>query len=517
MLHLENLSMKQKTFLYVLHLLLAVVVIIAVSCSPAQAEKPDVQLAGDKPVEAAEDDSHPWRSLALFNEAWTGDFDKMLENRRIRIFVPQSRTLYFNDGGRERGIIGDTVRDFEQYLNRKYSRKTGRCPLTVFIIPHTRDILLTDVAGGLGDIAAGDITVTKERLKIVDFVAPADLRGVSEILVTQAASPAIRVIDDLAGKTVHVRKASSYYESLSALNSRFVNEGKETVNIILVPDALEDEDLLEMLNAGIFDFLVVDDWMAKIWAQVLPEITVREDIVFRSRGHIGWAIRKGSPILEAEIRDFYQNYLKKRGIIEKRLTQYHKGIKKIQDPTQTAEWKRFQKTIGLFKKYGQQYGFDPIMLAAQGYQESTLDQSKRSPIGAIGIMQIMPKTGASLKVGNIKVTEPNIHAGAKYMDLLMTNYFSDASFSEQDRSLFAFASYNAGPGKISQMRKIAKGRRLDPSKWFNNVELVTAEKVGLQTTTYVRNIYKYYVAYKLTLKALKEKNKIREQFAADRR
>ena len=268
---------------------------------------------------------------------------------------------------------------------------------------------------------------------------------------------------------------------------------------------------MEMLNAGLFEFLVVDNWLVKIWAQVLPKIKIRGDIVLRKGGRIGWAIRKGSPQLEAEIRDFYKNYLKKYGFIESRLTQYHKRIRQIKNPTGTAEWKRFEQTIALFEKYGQKYQFDPLMFAAQGYQESTLDQSKRSPAGAIGIMQIMPATGASLKVGNIMESEPNIHAGAKYMDLLIARYFPDNAFSEQDRTLFAFASYNAGPGKISQMRKLAEQRGLDPNKWFNHVEVVTAERIGFQTTTYVRNIYKYYVAYHLMLKNMGEKRNAREQ------
>jgi membrane-bound lytic murein transglycosylase MltF len=329
--------------------------------------------------------------------------------------------------------------------------------------------------------------------------------------VTGATSPAIDVIDDLAGKTVHVRKATSYYGSLMVLNDRFQRERKPLINIVHVPDALEDEDLLEMLNAGIFQYLVVDDWMARIWAQVLPKITARDDIVFHSRSKIGWAIRKDSPMLEAEIRDFCKSYLNKYGIIERRLAQYHQRIKKIKDPTGTAEWKRFEKTISLFEKYGRKYGFDPIMLAAQGYQESTLDQSKRSPAGAIGIMQIMPATGKPMKVGDIKVAEHNVHTGVKYMDMFMTNYFRDANFSEQDHPLFAFASYNAGLGNISRMRKLAGKRGFDPEKWFNNVELVTAEKIGFETTTYVRNNYKYYVAYKLTDRIMAKKAKLREQ------
>jgi membrane-bound lytic murein transglycosylase MltF len=128
-------------------------------------------------------------------------------------------------------------------------------------------------------------------------------------------------------------------------------------------------------------------------------------------------------------------------------------------------------------------------------------------------MQIMPATGGELKVGDIKVVEPNIHAGAKYMDQLMTRYFQDAKFSEANRPLFAFAAYNAGPGNISRMRKEAEKRGLDPDKWFDNVEIVTAEKIGMETTTYVRNIYKYYAAYRLTLEAEEAARKAREAVA----
>lgn len=163
----------------------------------------------------------------------------------------------------------------------------------------------------------------------------------------------------------------------------------------------------------------------------------------------------------------------------------------------------------LFEKYGQRYNFDPLMLAAQGYQESQLNQNAKSHVGAIGVMQVMPATGTELKVGDIRVTEANIHAGTKYMDQLMTRYFKDADFDAANRALFAFASYNAGPGNIAKMRKEAAKRGLNPDKWFNNVEMVTAEKIGIETTTYVRNIFKYYTSYKLTVEAQKERDKAR--------
>jgi membrane-bound lytic murein transglycosylase MltF len=437
----------------------------------------------------------------------------MLEFRRIRVLIPHSRTLYFSDKGKERGITGETVRDFERYLNKKYKKELGKRPLTVFIVPTTRDNLLNDVANGLGDIAAGDITITEERQKVVDFVPLGEAKSVSEVLITGPKSQPVANLDDLAGKAVHVRASSSYFESLTKLSNRLKLEGKAPLDIVPVPDALEDEDLMEMLGAGLFDYLVVDDWLARIWAQVLPGIKVRKDIVLRKGGSLGWAIRKGSPALAAEIEEFKKNFMDRQGVVNFRLAQYYKDVRQITDPTAAEEWQRFEQTLALFQKYGQKYGFDPIMLAAQGYQESMLDQDRRNPTGATGVMQIMPRTGAAMEVGDITEIEPNIHAGAKYMDQIMTRYFPDAAFSEQDRTLFAFASYNAGPGTIVKMRKFAQKQGLDKNKWFHNVELAVAEKIGIQTTTYVRSIYKYYIAYKLTLKHIEEKRNAKELLA----
>ena len=312
---------------------------------------------------------------------------------------------------------------------------------------------------------------------------------------------------------MHVRRYTSYYLSLTALNERFRKAGKPEVTIVTVPDALEDEDMLEMLNAGLLEATVVDDWKARMWAQVLTKVQVREDIQLRPPIKMGWAIRKDSPKLAAELNEFYAWYAKTAGGATALQRQYMKTIKVLHNAAATEDQKRFQQLIAYFQKYGNQYHFDPIMLAAQGYQESTLDQNVKSPIGAISVMQVMPATGAELKVGDIRQAEPNIHAGTKYMDQLMTRYFSDAKFDDQNRTLFAFASYNAGPGNISRMRKEAVKRGLDPDQWFNNVEIVTAEKIGIETTTYVRNIYKYYAAYKLVEQARETAAKLKEQVA----
>ena len=455
------------------------------------------------------------RKLQIANKPWTGDFDKMLERRMIRVYAPFSRSLYFSDRGRERGLAVELVRDWERYINFKYAKQLGKRPLTIYIGPATRDKLLPYVADGLADVAIGNLTVTEERLKTVDFV-PGDegRKTISEIVVTGPKSPELRSVDDLSGKRVHVRKASSYYESLEKLNEKLQKDEKPPVTLIMVPDSLEDEDMMEMLDAGLIEFLVVDDWKARMWTPVLPHLTARGDLVLRENAKTGWAIRKDSPKLSAEIEDFFRNWAMKQGVAEYRMNAYMKKVKELKDPTATAEYKRFQQTLKLFEKYGSQYGFDPLMLAAQGYQESQLNQQAKSHVGAVGIMQLMPETGEQMRVGDIHVAEANIHAGAKYMDQLMSQYFADAKFSEGNRPLFAFASYNCGPGNVAKARKEAEKRGLDPNKWFNNVEIVVAQRVGTETTTYVRNIYKYYVAYRLTLDAEAEVERAKQQVAA---
>ncbi|MFM0140311.1 MltF family protein [Caballeronia grimmiae] len=483
-------------------LLLLSALAISIAITPRLAQS---AAAGARPSETSSasvpNPASAARKLDLTNQPWRGDFDAMLTRHIIRVLVPFSRTLYFNDRGHERGLTAETARDFERYINKKYADRLGGRPLTIVLIPTTRDRLLPALVDGVGDIAAGNLTVTDQRLKLVDFVTAHALRPTSELAVTGPKSPTLSSTDDLSGKTVQVRRSSSYYDSLNVLNMRFAKSGMPQMRLVLLPDALEDEDAMEMLNAGLLQILIVDDWKARMWAQVLPQIKVHDNIAVREGGYIGWAIRKQSPQLQEVVSDFYVNYIKKQSVAEVRLKQYMQGIKQIHNNTNSAEIRRFQQTVLLFEKYGKQYGFDPLMLAAQGFQESQLKQEAKSRVGAVGIMQLMPATGKELEVGDIKITESNIHAGAKYLDQLMTRYFRDAHFSEKDRPLFAFASYNAGPANIAKMRSLAAERGLNPDIWFNNVEIIVAEKIGIETTTYVRNIYKYYASYRLVTEA----------------
>ncbi len=269
------------------------------------------------------------------------------------------------------------------------------------------------------------------------------------------------------------------------------------------------EDILDLVNADILKITVSEEHTAEAWAGVLKDIVVRKDLAINTGGQIGWAVRKNNPELLASL-DAYMKENKKGSLLGNILfKRYFKDSKWITNPLEKEEQERFDRLVSIFKRYGKMYGFDALALAAQGYQESQLNQKKRSPQGAIGVMQVLPSTASDkwVDVDNIELVANNIHAGAKYLDFLRERYFDSPEIEEAARINFAWAAYNAGPAKINEMRKIAKERGYDPNRWFSNVEAVAAEKIGQETVQYVININKYYVAYRL----LADAQKLREE------
>jgi membrane-bound lytic murein transglycosylase MltF len=178
-----------------------------------------------------------------------------------------------------------------------------------------------------------------------------------------------------------------------------------------------------------------------------------------------------------------------------------------------ADLERFKEAIEFFQKYSNQYGFDWLMIAALAYQESRIDQSKRSPAGAIGVMQLLPSTAAdpNVNIPDIREMENNIHAGVKYLRFMRDRYFENERMDNLNKMLFSFASYNAGPAKVSQLRRQARKKGLDPNIWFRNVEIMAAKRIGRETVQYVSNIYKYYVAYRLILNKLELKAEAKKE------
>jgi membrane-bound lytic murein transglycosylase MltF len=436
-----------------------------------------------------------------------GDFDAMQKRRVVRVLVVYNKTNFFIDKGRQRGITADVFKLFEDYVNARYKTKNLR--IHVAFIPVHRDEIEPALLDGTGDVAAANITVTPDRLERADFSSPM-ATNVSEIVVAGPASDPIAGADDLSGREVFVRKASIYRESLDRLNADLAKRGKPPVRLRFAPETLEDEDLLEMVNAGLVPYVVVDDGLARLWAKVLPNLKLYPEATLRAGAEIAWAIRKNSPLLKAELDAFLAKYPEGSATRNALFQKYLKSTKFVKNATSREELKKFERVANFFKAYSDKYDMDYLLMTAQGYQESQLNQDAKSPVGAIGVMQVMPATGNDLKVGDISQLEPNIHAGVKYMRFMIDQYFADEPMDRLNKGLFAFAAYNAGPGRIQSLRKLAAKRGLDPNRWFNNVETVASEKIGRETVTYVANIYKYYIAYKLVVENAEERREARE-------
>jgi membrane-bound lytic murein transglycosylase MltF len=460
------------------------------------------------PVPTPQPQSPSDAAIARFADQWTGDLDGMLKRRRIRVLVPYSRTLYFVDRGQPRGLAYDAFKLFEDDLNKHL--KKGHVRVHVVFLPDSRGELITALREGRGDVAMGYVTITPERRSQVDFSIPT-VKNVSEIVVTAPGEAPVATAQDLSGREVYLRKDSSYYGSVDKLNAELKKAGKPPVKIRVAPDNLEAEDILEMVNAGLVPATIVDDNRARFWKQVFTNITLHPGAALRTGGELGWMFRKNSPLLKKEIDAFLERYPEGSATRNTLFQKYLKNTKYVKNATSKEERAKFEHAVALFRKYCDQYDMDTLLMAAQGYQESRLDQSARSPVGAVGVMQVMPATGKELNVGDIGQIDSNIHAGVKYVRFMLDKYYGKEPMDALNKGLFTFASYNAGPGRIAQLRKVAKERGLDPNVWFNNVELIASEKIGRETVTYVSNIYKYYLAYQLVVEQQKEREKAREE------
>ena len=423
-----------------------------------------------------------------------GDLDTMVERRTMRVLTVYGPGRYFLEDG-PRGTVQEYADKLQKVVNEAF--KTGLLTVQVAVIPVARDQLFPALRAGYGDIVMAGTTVTDNRQAAVDFTNPVS-KPLKEVLITGPSAPRLGSLADLSGKTVYLRLSSSYAESVRELSQELVEQGQAPIRIEAVDESLEDEDLIEMVDTGLLPWAVVDDYKPQMWREIFTRVTVRDDLVLREGARLAWAIRPDSP----QLKDFLNTFLKDNregtlfgNIIRNR---YIRDFDWAENAVGAEELSRYRKLSALFRKYGTDYGMDPTLLAAQGFQESRLDQSVRSHVGAVGVMQLLPSTAEDKNVAipNIDELEPNIEAGAKYMAFLKERYFSGPELDELNGSLLALASYNAGPGRIRRLRREAGERGYDPNLWFDNVEVIVAEQVGRETVQYVSNIFKYYLTYR---------------------
>ena len=425
----------------------------------------------------------------------TGDLDEMVKERRIRALVVINPIEFFYSHGKPKGITYEMVEQLQAHVNKEL--KTGTAVKVTFI-PLRPDELGTALQGGVGDVIAQGVVITPGRQRKFAFTTPTQT-DVDHIIVTGKELVDAQSFDDLVGKDIYVNPLTAAYDKLTKINEERVRAGKLPLSVKAADRNLMEDDLVEMVNGGLIPATVAMRHRVSFWARVLPNIKLHPQMIVSNDGELAWVVRKNNPELKKLLDEFIQKHGEGTSLGNTLLRRYLQNTKWVKNSTSKQEMKKYSEYVEYFKKYASQYSFDYLMIMAQAYQESLLDQQKRNRSGAVGIMQVIPKyaSAAPINVPDVSKADKNILAGVRMLNNILTNYFDDPAIDQVNRTLFTFASYNAGPSRIVRLRKHAAEQGLDSSKWFGNVELEVSKEIGEETTLYVDNIYKYYVAYKL--------------------
>lgn len=453
----------------------------------------------------------PMRLEARLNgEKWTGDLDGIAKRRMLRILVvPSALGFYFN-GTEMQGAMFELGLELEKVLNKKF--KTGNFAINVVFIPVAREEMLSKLAAGYADIA-GTIAERAQAAQ-VDYTAPLipDAQGV---VVTGAAAPPITRLEDLSGQEIYVPENTAIWDKLAELNEQFRKAGKAPVKLVPADHNLLEDDIAQAVNAGLIPATIMYDKIADAWSKVLPHLKVHHDVVV-GKAPLCWAVQRNTPQLKAVVNDFIKSHGLGTAYGNTIMRRYLQETKWVTDATSRKDLKRFNEMMKLFQQYGNQYSYPYLMLAAQAYQESRLNQKLRSRAGAVGVMQIKPSTAAQspINIRSVNQLDRNIEAGAKFMRFIETQSSQGELTDPVTESLFALASYNAGPAKIQTLRKEAAEHGYNPNLWFNNVEIIASVDIGRETVQYVSNIYKYYLAYKMVTERQARSTRIEQKIEA---
>lgn len=429
--------------------------------------------------------------------------------RFLTVLIPYDRTRFFIRNGQPMGFEFELVRAFEQHLNEQ--RGWGDPVVQAIYVPTRFSRLVPLLAEGIGDIAAGGLTITPERAALVRFSRPY-FEDVAELVVAHRKAAPVQTLDDLAGRRIVVLRGSSYVASLEALNAGLEARGLPPVEIVEAAPELVTEDLLEMTHAGIIDYTVADRHIAELWAGVLPGLRVEPALAVAEGGSIGWAIRQGAPELEAEINGFLETVRRGTLIGNVLFNRYYDGHRFIDNPLARDGIDDLIRYREIFERHAAAHGLDWRLVAAVAFQESRLDPDARSPRGAVGLMQLLPTTAAYVGIDDPVPVDANVEAGVRYLAYLRDKVLGqDAALDDQARQHFMLAAYNAGPGRLRELRAMTRDELgLDPDRWFFNVERAAQARVGSETVRYVTDVNKYWLAYQLGDALLAERERLRE-------
>ncbi|MGF1511967.1 MAG: transporter substrate-binding domain-containing protein [Myxococcota bacterium] len=435
--------------------------------------------------------------------AYKADLPEIEEKGVLRVLTRNNPVSYFLHRGRQYG--------FDYALMKRFAEDLG-VRLQVVVVP-TRDQLVPWLLQGRGDVVAATLTATEKRAGSVRFSTPYLFS--EEVLVKKKGSTSPSSLD---GVVVHVRRSSSYAETLRAMQA----SGTQVV-IEPVDEDVETEEIARWVEEGKVRFTVMDSFLLEVeqaYGSELEADRVLESapappnvprnpkadgergrpVCFATRPKDKQLGRALDSYVERSFRGLHYNIVKKR---------YFDDVRRIERAIdqRTGRTGQISKYDHLFRKYARRYGLDWRLMAAQSYVESRFDPSATSWTGARGLFQLLPQTARSLGFQDTNDPEQGIHAGIKYMARLLSRF--DADIPLRERIYFALAAFNVGLGHVYDARRLAEQSGKDPSRWFENVEeamLLLAKPEyaqrarhgycrGTEPVAYVRHIQDLYESY----------------------
>ena len=448
---------------------------------------------------------------------WHGDLDGIISERArlVRFLTVFEPMFYLIDGRKQAGMAFEAAREFESFLNKRLGRTRAADRIRVIIVPVRRDELIPFIRDGRGDIAAANLTITDDRLSDVAFSDPV-VANAFEVVVTGPSADPVTSLDELSGRPVFVRRSSSYFESLQNLNRELEDRGLPPASIVEVNEILDDGAILKLVQEGRLPTTIVDSHIAEFWVEVFPALEWNEQVRAREDGQIAWAVQQEAPQLLEQLNAFVKS--NKKGTLTGNIliNRYLKSSDWLENIEDRVVDQRLDSLRNLFEEKAAMYDLDWRRLAAQSFQESGLDQSRRSSRGAIGLMQLMPATAREMGFDDISTADANVEAGAKYMRHVIDTYFSDIEHNpevdpkvaEEEAYATALAAYNAGPTRISRLRRTAESRGIDSRRWFDQMEPIVAREVGSEPVKYVQNVMEYSIQIQLQRRLVEERKQV---------
>ncbi|MFZ3182637.1 MAG: lytic transglycosylase F [Pseudomonadales bacterium RIFCSPLOWO2_12_59_9] len=406
----------------------------------------------------------------------------------LRVLINQSRNSSAEVKGQALGTEQQRLRAFEQYLNRDNSRK-----LSIKLIPKAKNQLLPALLRGEGDLVVPGELLNPGQEQAVS-ASRALHAQVPVVLVSAKGARRYLRLQQLAGRSLTLAQGSAAEEAIRQVNQQLAARHLAPILIEWADPSLAVEDVLEMVQAGLYPLTAVELPIAERWAKVMPKLRIDRHLQLDNRGDMHWYLSRQAPMLGATLERFLQSYVSPADQ-DAAFLRVNRRAYRVHNPLARADRQKLEKLRPLLQRHALQNDFDWLSLAALAYKESSFNPRARGGNAPSGLMQITASAAQSVGVSNSKSLEGNVQAAAKYMGMLRRRFFASPQIAESERLAFVLAAYNMGPERVQGLRAEARRRGLNPNQWFFQVERVAMEQVGMGVVGYVSSVNKYQLAF----------------------